>query len=433
MHRKDLLTIHTSRISPRLQFVNYVVFELLLGLDLEYSPDQEDFEQIKGPKINYSHLKIENSLHIVPDELLFETEIKAHQPSFDKKGNFPLLFLTQGGDLPFDLLAASFYIISRYEEYNSQQLDAHQRFPAHASIQNDLKVLDIPIVQIWAHMLKDALVEKFPNLKCIVPTYSFTPTFDIDMAWSYKEKGWYRMIGASLKSLLQLNLTDVQKRWNTINGSTKDPFDTFEYLSRQCQQHGLKPIYFFLVAKHSEYDKNTSPANQNFMALIKKVSQKNKVGIHPSYYSEQYLEAELNTLHSIVDKPITHSRQHYVRLKFPETYRRLLAQNIHADYSMGYPDRLGFRNGLSIPTPWYDLEKEVQTSLIIHPFQIMDVTLKNYLQYDPELASKEVRKIIDTCKKYGGSCIPIWHNSSFDHQWQGWEKVFEEMLSYARY
>ena len=98
---------------------------------------------------------------------------------------------------------------------------------------------------------------------------------------------------------------------------------------------------------------------------------------------------------------------------------------------MGYPSQLGFRNGLAIVAPWYDLEKEEQTNLMIHPFQIMDVTLKNYLQKTPEQASKQVENILNTVRIYGGTCISIWHNSSFDHQWTGWSKVFEEMLSYA--
>ena len=120
-----------------------------------------------------------------------------------------------------------------------------------------------------------------------------------------------------------------------------------------------------------------------------------------------------------------------MRLHLPSTYRHLLKHQIYADYSMGYPDHLGFRNGLAIPTPWYDLENEEQTALLIHPFQIMDVTLKNYLKKSPEQANEQIQSILDTVCSYGGTCISIWHNSSFDNQWKGWEKVFEEMLSYA--
>lgn len=431
MNRKDILKFHTSSISPRLKFIAHLVFDLLLGLRVEYCLDPEEFEKIKGPKVNYTPLKIHNSLHIMPNEFLFSREIKAEKPPIDQSNALPLLFPTDKGDLAFDPLSASFYIVSRYEEYKSDQVDEHQRFPAAASLQSELGILHLPIVQVWAQILKEALVKKFPSLQFRPQEYSFLPTFDIDMAWSYKEKGWYRTLGAGLKSLIQFDLKNLQKRWNTINQKVHDPFDTFQYIDGQLEKLDLKPIYFFLVARRSQYDKNISPENTNFIKLIQSIAKENKVGLHPSYFSEKYFENELNTLTHILQKPVDQSRQHYLRLNLPKTYRKLIANNIKTDYSMGYPDRLGFRNGLAIPSQWYDLEQEKISPLVIYPFQVMDVTLKNYLKLSPENALLETCKIIDTIKKYGGTFIPIWHNSSFDTQWDGWKKVFEEMLSYA--
>ena len=68
---------------------------------------------------------------------------------------------------------------------------------------------------------------------------------------------------------------------------------------------------------------------------------------------------------------------------------------------------------------------------MVHPFQIMDVTLKNYLNLEPDQAIEKIKNIVNTIARYGGTMISIWHNSSFDKDWIGWHKVFEEMLSYS--
>ncbi len=432
MNNTDILQFHTKSISPRLKYINHIVFELILGLRVEYCLDSIQFDNIIGPKVNYTHLKIHNSINIEPDSLLFENDIQAQDPHFEQLDDTYILFPNQEQELPFDLLAACFYIVSRYEEYTSMQKDTHQRFPAEASLQYKLGILKVPIVQIWADMLKKSLQSKFAQLQFKKQPFAYLPTFDIDMAWSFKEKGIYRASGAILKSLSRLDLASLKKRWQVNMGKKKDPFDTFDYILQQTTKHNYTPLFFFLVGRRSLYDKNISPDNKNFIQLIQSIAAHYPTGLHPSYYYESYLSEELGTLQNIIEKTIGKSRQHYVRLSLPSTYQELLKHQIHADYSMGYPDRLGFRNGLAIATPWYDLTKEKHTDLMIHPFQIMDVTLKNYLQKTPAQAINLVHDILDTVCTYGGTCISIWHNSSFDHQWAGWSKVFEEMLSYAK-
>lgn len=431
MNNTDILQFHTNSISPRLKYINHIVFELILGLRVEYCLDSDQFDSIIGPKVNYTLLKIHNSVNIQPNSLLFESSIQATAPPYEQIGDTVFLYPNKAQELPFDPIAACFYVVSRYEEYKSTLKDEHNRFPAKASLQYKLGVLQVPIVQIWADMLKKALKSKFSQLRFKKQPSSYQPTFDIDMAWSYKEKGMYRALGASLKSLSKLDFTSLKERWQVNAGKKKDPFDTFDYIITQIKKYNYTPLFFFLVAKHSPYDKNIAPENKNFIQLIKSIHSKYPIGLHPSYYYDNHLTEELNTLQNIIKTPIHKSRQHYVRLNLPSTYRHLTKHEIHADYSMGYPSQPGFRNGLAIASPWYDLEKEEQTNLMVYPFQIMDVTLKNYLQNTPAQATEQIKKILDSVHTYGGTCISIWHNSSFDYQWTGWSKVFEEMLSYA--
>jgi hypothetical protein len=120
-------------------------------------------------------------------------------------------------------------------------------------------------------------------------------------------------------------------------------------------------------------------------------------------------------------------------LRFPQTYRSLEGAGIQRDFSMGYPDAIGFRAGIARPYPWYDLEQERISQLQVVPFQLMDVTLAGYLDLPVEKAKTLAGEIIAQTKSVNGQFCYIWHNSSFSHHhgWKGWEDVLRQVLQSA--
>jgi hypothetical protein len=60
----------------------------------------------------------------------------------------------------------------------------------------------------------------------------------------------------------------------------------------------------------------------------------------------------------------------------------------------------------------------------------MDVTLKNYMQKNPEEAWELIEKLMIEVKGVNGSFTCLWHNESLKDsgQWLGWRKVFEQIL-----
>jgi hypothetical protein len=128
-------------------------------------------------------------------------------------------------------------------------------------------------------------------------------------------------------------------------------------------------------------------------------------------------------------KPIA-SRQHFVLLTLPDTYRRLLELGIKEDYSMGFASFPGFRAGTSLPFRFYDLREECETGLLIHPFQAMDVTLQQYLRLTPGEATARIEALIRKIKAVRGTFTSLWHNESLSGQgiWKGWREVFERMV-----
>jgi len=98
---------------------------------------------------------------------------------------------------------------------------------------------------------------------------------------------------------------------------------------------------------------------------------------------------------------------------------------------MGFAALTGFRAGTCTPFPFFDLATNESTELTIHPFQVMDVSLKNYLHLDMEEAWETIDKLMQEVKKVNGTFISLWHNESLKDsgQWQGWREIFKQTLT----
>ena len=129
-------------------------------------------------------------------------------------------------------------------------------------------------------------------------------------------------------------------------------------------------------------------------------------------------------------KPITKSRQHYIKLHLPQTYRNLLTIGITDDYSMGFADSIGFRAGTSFDFYWYDLLNEEQTNLKIHPFCVMDVTLKDYMKLRWEHGNFVLKRLEEDVQKVDGTMTLIAHNESLSGyaEWAKWNEVLLDFV-----
>ncbi|HEY9115663.1 MAG TPA: polysaccharide deacetylase family protein, partial [Bacteroidales bacterium] len=202
------------------------------------------------------------------------------------------------------------------------------------------------------------------------------------------------------------------------------------------KKYKLKPLYFILFGHYSRFDKNLSIRNLHFRKLIKRLGDYASIGIHPSYNSNddpRLFAVEIKNLSNVIKKEITSSRQHFLRLTFPETYRNLIDQDITDDYTMGYALLPGFRAGICNSYNFFDLDMEIETHLRLHPFAVMDGTLKDYMELSPEQAIETIRKLIEAVKAVDGTFISLWHNESLSNEkrWAGWLEVYEKMLEMA--
>lgn len=130
----------------------------------------------------------------------------------------------------------------------------------------------------------------------------------------------------------------------------------------------------------------------------------------------------------MVTSPIEKSRQHYLRFNLPEGYRNLIDAGLTEDYSMGYGSINGFRASVASAFYWYDLEKEVQTSLRIFPFCYMDSVAIFSLQFSAEEAYTELIEYYNICKEMQGTFISIFHNHLLGDDKIEWRNLYEKFL-----
>ena len=160
-----MLLIYSHISSPRLLYISNFIFKELLGLDFAITVDSEFFKEQTGPKINYSDHPIdEHSVWIKNRELLFEELIIPQTVDCFEWNGVKALYKSGSGDFPFDILASSFYLLTRYEEYIPHENDEFGRFDYKNSLAYKEKVLEYPLINIWVKSFSDLLIKKFPRI-----------------------------------------------------------------------------------------------------------------------------------------------------------------------------------------------------------------------------------------------------------------------------
>lgn len=431
------LLVYSHKLSNRLKYVVNLFFKDLGKLDVELTMDKTQFDEYEGPKLTYSYRTRENSLFLKCNDLLFETGIKDHPVRTFPWNNSVAFFETDNtSDVPFDCFAAAFFLVTRYEEYLPHIRDHYDRFDAQMSLAYKNDFLDKALVNRWANYLFDLLEQRFPSLKIERLQYEVKTTIDIDNAYAYLEKGLMRTAGGLAKSLFSFNFKELTERIQVLTGIKKDPYDSYDYQKAMHEKWKIPFIYFFLLADYGVNDKNIPYHSARFQRLIKSLTDFGIAGIHPSFGSNsnpRKLEKEIERLSGIVNREVKHSRQHFLKLHLPDTYRRLIELGIENDYTMGYAFRPGFRAGIASPYYFYDIDMEMETSLKVHPFAVMEGTIKYYMKLGPESAMEVMRPLVDEVKQVGGTFISLWHNDSISETdlWKGWRGIFEELHEYA--
>lgn len=427
-----MLLVYTHKITPRLTYAFRHISLRVLNVPVSFTTTVEEFIAHDSMKISYAKQPLSSELFIRSHELLFEQGLSDLDIHVQDWGHTKCFFSTSDkSSMPFDIFAATFYLLSRYEEYLPHVKDEYGRFLATESLAFNEGFLHQPVVDIWAYKFKAILQEQFPDFEFPIRKYNIQPVIDVPVAYYFKEKGLLRTFGGAVNDLFRLKLKQFYRRFQSLAGFKRDPYDTFKWIITKQKQNPNKFIVFFLIGEYSTYDKNININKKRFVSLIKYVADYCKVGLKVSFLAlddKEMLKKEKRTLESTTNHPLEASRHSFSKLNLPESYRNLIELEIKQDFTMGYINHLGFRAGTCTPFHFYDLDYEVQTPLQINPFHCVDYALlKRHSLLDKK---EDLLRIIREVKNVNGTFVPIFHNYSFSDmdRWKGFRELFRMVL-----
>ncbi len=427
-----MLLIYLPQTSPRIEYVFNLLFKHEWQIAYNITHEKQTFENYHEEKINYSNTKFDNGFFIKSHSLLSENFIEKKNILVEEKHGTKVLFATDAFcDLKFDIFSAIFYMVSRYEEYLPFTPDIYGRFKAAESIAFQNNFLQKPVVNIWIDIFKKALIEKFPLLKIKTGSFNAIVTYDIDIAYKFKGRNIYRTFGSAGKDILKLHFKNIFERIKTLSNIQNDPWDIYDNLSESIIANKLNSVFFFLLGDHTKQDKNLSHTRNLLKKLINKIKAFSEIGIHPSLTTNEFPEKiliEKERLEKISDGTISKSRQHFLKLKFPDTYNSLIVAGISEDYSIGFPEVPGFRAGTCKPFYFYDLKNEKATDLKIFPVTCMDATFIHYSKISAEKSLFAILNLMKEIKKVDGTFIPIWHNNYLGEH-KNWKSVHDKIIT----
>ncbi len=318
--------------------------------------------------------------------------------------------------LETDIIASTFFMLTRWEEAVNPNRDAHQRFSSKDALVYKNEFLDQPVVNqyveiVWALLQKIEITQQRKKWN-----FKIVPTHDVDIPYMFSSTF------SGLKSIARHLVTPntikdgMQYLQSFISGN--DPYDTHEIFLEGAEQLGVEAHFFFMSGSRNKFDPRDQLIYPRVNDLFKQIKNRgHSIGFHPSYEAYKELsifQEEKKRLEEFVGQEVTTGRQHYLRFEVPTTWNLWEDSNMKWESTLGYADELGFRCGVCYPFPVFDIFQRKQLNLYEKPLLFMEVTLGLYLKLPLEEAKEKVKALLQEVKKYDGEFVFLWHNSSIN-------------------
>lgn len=327
-----------------------------------------------------------------------------------------------------DLIAGTYFLISRYEEMvRSKVRDTHGRFPGRESLPYRAGFIDRPIVEEWGTQLRQVM--RAQGIEIAEPPAGIRKvylTHDVDQLAHYRRTRG--MLGGLLRGFKRKNERKLALK-SYFGGVIFDPWYTFPYLYKLDTELQQKlgrercEIITFIRSGggRKKEDKPVSNlAHPDYKLLLKYTRRKKvSIGLHTSYEAgihPKLVETEKLLLEAFTETGISYNRNHFLNSREPSDMQALISAGITDDFSMGYADIAGFRLGTCRPVQWINPHTRELTPLRLHSLAIMDVTLseKRYMFMNSHDALQYCTSLVETVERFNGEISLLWHNNTVE-------------------
>lgn len=424
-----MLLVYTEKKSSRFDYIAKHIFDRMLGADFEVTTNLEEFIISDEAKISYAKQSIGDEFFIKNFGLLFQKgidEIEIYMRFWDET---PYFFASKNGDLPFDILSASFYLLSRYEEYLPHLKSEHNRYPAEESLAHKNQFLELPLIDIWVKRFRKLLVQKYPDLVFKEKGFRQLSVVEVSSTFAYKHRDILRTLIGFSSDFFSLNFSKITTRFLTLMGLRRDPYDNFDELITFHKENQIPSLFFFLLTELSVFDRGISPNVTAYRTLIKMIADYDAVSVLASYnacYDVPKLKAEREEMIEIINRPVKRIRMSYNRLIIPETYENITDAEYNEDYTMGYFSHPGFRASTCTPFYFYDINLEVQLPIRVNPFCFHSQHLEGVKNKKDAL--KIARSLKYQIENVNGKFITVFTNEKLGKD-EKYRRFYKEILT----
>lgn len=351
---------------------------------------------------------------------------------FDLEDNEIFSIINNQVIINFDIIASSFFLLSGWQEIVCQEKDLYNRFSFYKSIQHELDIIKLPVVNYYFDILKTAIrIACNTNLTRRIISDSDFITFvshDIDNC----ENAWLQ---ASFREFLKGNLfAPIKLLAKKISG--QDAWFNFHDIIEIEKSLDIKSTFFFIGDNKKNYKENKSDyriSDSKFQKVFSQIEDNGfEIGIHGGIGTHNNIRQFREELRNL-DKSVIGNRFHLLKFLMEETPSLLEQSDIRYDSSLGFADHFGFRNSFCFPFYLYDIKNDRSTSVLEIPLNLMDTTFRIYMDLSPKELLSELESLIREIKKHNGYFSINWHNTNLsDYKYKKWKEMFFSILQLVR-
>jgi len=426
-----MLLIYSLKTTQRITYIFKHICTRILGIEVGFTHIIEEFIAHSGPKLSYGKKPLGNELFLQSTDLLSQQGFEDFDISVKDWDETKCFFsVGQASALPFDIFSASFYLLSRFEEYLPHVKDKKGRFLASESIAFKEGFLQKPVVDIWAYKFKDLLKITFPKIDFPRKRMNIHTLVNANQPFAYQNKGMLRSISGMIKDLSELKFKSILRRLGVIFTIKNDPFNTFEWLINTLNTCQSKTTVFFLIGESVNFEEGINSQRKVYKLLLKNVADYQQIGLvisKESLSNLDLLKQEKEQIEAITNRKLVCSMNDEYVVSLPNNYRNLIEIEVENDFTMVYENKIGFRASTCTPFLFYDLDYEIVTPLLINPIAMTTAGFKNLID------TKNIEKMSalkESVNLVNGTFSMVFYNKDFDEQIKNsyWRNVLTNLL-----
>src|SRR5437899_7917460 len=420
------------------------------------APTRAKHLQLRASRKLWDHYRKDTSLPPSPLPRIPLAQLKV-QPSARLRDPLVLPYLAEPGqpvaevrresgpdsrvsmEIGVDLVASTFFWISRYEETLIGERDGFGRIPQERLQATRERVTGRPLVDeyrellmIWLRIIGARVAARKPPFRVFL-THDVDSGIGITGFQQHAESGLRAFYREAIRARrLRTGLRGLAQEMARGLGRVDDAF-LFRVVRDLDTEFGF-PSFFFLMANGTHPGDATydilGDASHRVITAIREAG--GSVGLHVGLNAHgalAQLGAEWERLRQADPLAWPASRSHYLAFFAPATWRQLSELGFRVDSTIGFSDHMGFGAGTSHAFRPFDVERREILPIWELPLTLMDTHLFRGPESDDAERISAVREVAARVRAHGGCFVINWHNVVFFGHYR---EVYRAILSDLR-